>query len=67
MASNQWLQYPMVLDKAVNGGYVVRDITDPHTFYAFSTQADLVYWIGLNEQQPAAPAAPADGTVNVNA
>lgn len=61
--ANQYMEYPYIIEKGMNGGYVVRDITDPRKFYAFSTQADLTYWIGLNEQAPAVTSPV--GTINV--
>jgi hypothetical protein len=63
--ANQFLQYPYLLEKAVNGGYVCVDPKDSTNFYSFSTQADLIYWIGFNEQTPAAPAPATNGTVSV--
>jgi hypothetical protein len=63
--ANQFLQYPYQISKAVNGGYICVDPKDANNFYAFSTQADLTYWLGLNEQAPAPVDQSSDGTHTV--
>jgi len=57
--ANKFVQYPYSLEKATNGGYIVRSQVIPglpqpvaptQDVYVFATLADLTYWIGFNEQ-----------------
>lgn len=52
--ANRYVQYPIKITKTANG-YVVEAASGqngPEYTYVFANQADLTYWLGLNEQPP---------------
>ncbi len=49
--ANQFVQYPLIIAKTANGGYIVyRQVAAEDRFkYVFPTMADLIDWLYLNE------------------